>query len=160
MFGGGIVLCLYCGWGCSSNRSKQSNSRILAWRMLLRAVRYQVAAQFAYSLNCHCLECRRTTGSAFKPFAGIRLESHHVKGADSAPDFGDAAATIRTAAAALAALLGSSRRRFVHVAMGTLMNDPSIRRRPHFRGMKRPGRHHRRPAAICWALTTGTHGQT
>jgi len=25
-----------------------------------------------YSAYCHCSNCRRTTGSAFKPFAGIR----------------------------------------------------------------------------------------
>src|SRR5262245_36049778 len=35
------------------------------------AVRYKVADEFTYALNCHCSQCRRTTGSAFKPFAGI-----------------------------------------------------------------------------------------
>ena len=35
------------------------------------AVHYDVDGPFAYALNCHCSQCRRRTGSAFKPFAGI-----------------------------------------------------------------------------------------
>lgn len=35
------------------------------------AVRYEVADEFRYAANCHCSNCRQTTGSAFKPFAGI-----------------------------------------------------------------------------------------
>jgi hypothetical protein len=38
--------------------------------MFCRAVRYAVMDEFAYSAKCHCSNCRRTTGSAFKPFAG------------------------------------------------------------------------------------------
>jgi hypothetical protein len=30
------------------------------------AVRYQVADEFGYALNCHCSNCRAATGSAFK----------------------------------------------------------------------------------------------
>ena len=44
---------------------------MLAGECLCRAVRYTVADAFEYALNCHCSNCRRTTGSAFKPFAGI-----------------------------------------------------------------------------------------
>src|SRR5262249_48049224 len=29
-----------------------------------------MADEFRYAMNCHCSNCRRTTGSAFKPFAG------------------------------------------------------------------------------------------
>src|SRR5260370_6129732 len=35
------------------------------------AVHYAVADEFRYAMNCHCSNCRRTTGSAFKPFARI-----------------------------------------------------------------------------------------
>src|SRR3989440_12618866 len=35
------------------------------------AVEYRVADEFLYAANCHCSNCRRTTGSAFKPFGGI-----------------------------------------------------------------------------------------
>jgi hypothetical protein len=34
-------------------------------------VRYTVADEFQYALICHCSQCRRVTGSAFKPFGGI-----------------------------------------------------------------------------------------
>jgi hypothetical protein len=29
---------------------------------------------FRYSLSCHCSQCRRATGSAFKPFEGIERD--------------------------------------------------------------------------------------
>ena len=48
---------------------------MLAGECFCRAVRYAVADEFAYALNCHCSNCRRTTGSAFKPFAGIAREN-------------------------------------------------------------------------------------
>ena len=37
-------------------------------------VTYTVPDAFQYALNCHCSACRRTTGAAFKSFAGIRRE--------------------------------------------------------------------------------------
>ena len=46
-------------------------TRLLSGGCFCGAVRYTVADEFAYALNCHCSNCRRTTGSAFKPFAGI-----------------------------------------------------------------------------------------
>jgi hypothetical protein len=48
-----------------------SSVRILSGKCLCGTVRYEVEDRFRYSLNCHCSNCRRTTGSAFKPFAGI-----------------------------------------------------------------------------------------
>src|SRR5262245_16822835 len=38
---------------------------------MCRAVQYEVPDRFGYALNCHCSNCRRTTGAAFKSFAGI-----------------------------------------------------------------------------------------
>ena len=40
---------------------------------LCGAVRYEVEDSFRYALNCHCSQCRRATGAAFKPFAGIEI---------------------------------------------------------------------------------------
>ncbi|MGY4432526.1 hypothetical protein ACVWWO_005003 [Bradyrhizobium sp. F1.13.1] len=51
--------------------SENSNARILVGECYCRAVRYEVADAFSYAMNCHCSDCRRTTGAAFKPFAGI-----------------------------------------------------------------------------------------
>ena len=45
-------------------------------------VEYAVRSPFVYALNCHCGRCRRTTGSAFKPMAGVDevldLKGRHV----------------------------------------------------------------------------------
>jgi hypothetical protein len=62
----------------------------LAGSCLCGSVEYAVADEFLYALNCHCSQCRRTTGSAFKPFAGIERDKLHVtKGEDSLLIFGD-----------------------------------------------------------------------
>src|SRR4249920_4139054 len=52
--------------------------RTLAGRCECRAVRYLVADEFLYAANCHCSNCRASTGSAFKPFAGIEREKLEV----------------------------------------------------------------------------------
>jgi len=51
--------------------SENSNASFLIGECYCRAVRYEVADAFSYAMNCHCSNCRRTTGAAFKPFAGI-----------------------------------------------------------------------------------------
>ncbi|MHC2819779.1 hypothetical protein ACVMBY_003339 [Bradyrhizobium huanghuaihaiense] len=53
-------------------------------------MRFEVADAFSYAMNCHCSNCRRTTGSAFKPFAGIAQEKLRiVQGGDQRLIFGD-----------------------------------------------------------------------
>ena len=92
-------------------------------------------------MNCHCSNCRRTTGSAFKPFAGIPRENLTiVKGADSLLIFGDAAAHDAHCGRCGSLLYSVVRDgAFVHVAMGTLIDDPSIRPAGHiFVGSKAP----------------------
>jgi hypothetical protein len=44
--------------------SAKSNARIVAGECFCRAVGYAVADEFSYALNCHCSNCRRTTGAA------------------------------------------------------------------------------------------------
>src|SRR5262245_66466799 len=94
----------------------------LAGARYCRAVLYAVPDAFRYAMNCHCSNCRRTTGSAFKPFAGIEREKltitqgHEkllVYGGDKAND---------THCRACGSLLYSVVRdgAWVHVAMGTL----------------------------------------
>lgn len=115
--------------------------RLLAGQCYCGAVRYQVQDAFVYAANCHCSQCRRTTGSAFKPFAGIEREKLAVvQGADGLlivgePDGHDAHC------AACGSLLYSVVRdgAFVHVPMGTLVDAPSIRPSKHiFVGSKAP----------------------
>ena len=100
---------------------------------LCRAVAYAVADEFLYAANCHCSNCRRTTGSAFKPFAGIERDKLRlVEGADRLLIFGDEDghdAHCRRCGSLLYSVVRDGA--FVHVAMGTLVDAPSIRPTAH-----------------------------
>jgi hypothetical protein len=115
--------------------------RTLTGRCFCGAVSYAVADAFLYAANCHCGDCRRTTGSAFKPFAGIERGKLTVtEGADKLMIFGKADAN-NTHCRLCGSLLYSVVRdgAFVHVAMGTLVEDPAIRPTRHiFVGSKAP----------------------
>ncbi len=114
---------------------------MLAGECLCRAVRYEVADAFAYALNCHCSNCRRATGAAFKPFAGIAREQLAVvNGADGLMIYGDATAHdahCRRCGSLLYSVVRDGA--FVHVTMGTLLDAPAIRPSAHiFVGSKAP----------------------
>ena len=105
------------------------------------AVRYRVADEFRYAANCHCSNCRASTGSAFKPFAGIERDKLEVTdGADTLLIWGDPDNN-HTRCAVCGSLLYSVVRdgAFVHVALGSLADEPSIRPTEHiFVGSKAP----------------------
>ena len=120
---------------------ESASSRILAGKFYCGAVSYAVADEFVYAANCHCSNCRRTTGSAFKPFAGIERGKLAVaKGADNLLIFGDENANdthCKTCGSLLYSVVRAGA--FVHVAMGTLVDDPAIRPDKHiFVGSKAP----------------------
>ena len=121
--------------------SAKSNARILAGECFCRAVGYAVADEFAYAMNCHCSGCRRATGSAFKPFAGIARDRLSVtRGEDKLTIYGGEA-NHDVPCAQCGSLLYSVVRdgAFVHVAMGTLVDSPTIRPTAHiFVGSKAP----------------------
>ncbi len=104
-------------------------------------VRYRVEDAFEYALNCHCSRCRAGTGSAFKAFGGIprdRLEL--LEGADRLLVWGDEEGN-HTRCAVCGSLLWSVVRGggWVHVALGSLADEPSIRPEGHiFVGSKAP----------------------
>ena len=115
--------------------------KILAGKCGCGTVRYEVADEFRYAANCHCSNCRAATGSAFKPFAGIESEKLELTDGDDAllvfgeEDLND------TRCAVCGSLLFSVVRdgAYVHVAMGTLVDTPSIRPTHHiFVGSKAP----------------------
>jgi len=114
---------------------------MLTGKCFCGAVRYAVADAFAYAMNCHCSNCRRTTGSAFKPFAGIERENFAItQGPDRLLIYGDDDAN-DTHCRRCGSLLFSVVRAgaFVHVALGTLIDEPSIRPTRHiFVGSKAP----------------------
>jgi hypothetical protein len=113
----------------------------LTGRCLCGAAEYQVDDAFLYAANCHCSNCRRTTGSAFKPFAGIeRGKLRLTRGESDLLAFGDDGGS-DIHCGKCGSLLYSIVRdgAYVHVAMGTLLDDPSIRPTMHiFVGSKAP----------------------
>jgi hypothetical protein len=118
-----------------------ARARVLAGRCGCGRVRYRVADEFRYAQNCHCSQCRAATGSAFKPFAGIERERLEVtEGADSLLVFGEDDLN-DTRCAVCGSLLFSIVRdgAYVHVAMGSLVDAPTIRPSGHiFVGSKAP----------------------
>jgi len=106
-----------------------------------RATTYRVADEFLYAANCHCSRCRAGTGTAFKSFAGIEREKLEVtEGADNLFVWGDDNGN-HTRCGTCGSLLFSVVRdgERVHVAMGTLQDEPSIRPSEHiFVGSKAP----------------------
>jgi hypothetical protein len=117
-------------------------ARMLAGRCWCGAVRYRVADEFRYAGNCHCLRCRAATGTAFKAYAGIEREKLEiVEGADRLFVVGEAGLNDDTRCEACGSLLFSVVRdgAYVHVAMGSLVDAPTIRPSGHiFVGSKAP----------------------
>ncbi|MEA3191645.1 MAG: hypothetical protein QOD77_2280 [Thermoplasmata archaeon] len=108
-------------------------NRVLAGKCQCGAVRYEVADAFVYAANCHCSNCRAATGSAFKPFAGIEREKLEItEGLNEVAVFGEQDAN-DTRCGACGSFLFSVVRdgAFVHVAMGSLVDAPSIRPTEH-----------------------------
>jgi hypothetical protein len=122
--------------------SEGEGSRRLRGGCLCGAVQYAVDDAFEYAMNCHCSNCRRATGSAFKPFAGVSSAAIElVQGGDAVRIYGDPAAAHDVHCGICGSLLYSVVRegRYVHVAMGTLLDEPSIRPTAHiFAGSKAP----------------------
>ena len=113
----------------------------LAGKCECGAVRYLVADEFLYAANCHCSNCRASTGSAFKAFAGIERSRLEVTdGADRLLVWGEEDAN-HTRCGDCGSLLYSVVRdgEYVHVALGSLVDEPSIRPSEHiFVGSKAP----------------------
>lgn len=124
-----------------STSSAQSNPRILTGKCLCGDVRYEVADTFLYAQNCHCSNCRRATGSAFKPFAGIeRNKLRLTSGAENLSIFGEEDAHDAHCKACGSLLYSVVRdAQLVHVTLGSLVDVPSIRPTAHiFVGSKAP----------------------
>ena len=117
------------------------SSRMLTGRCECGVVRYRVPDAFLYAANCHCSNCRASTGSAFKPFAGIQRDQLEViEGAETLLVWGDENGN-HTRCGICGSLLYSVVRdgAYVHVAMGSLADDPTLRPAEHiFVGSKAP----------------------
>lgn len=119
----------------------ESSRRWLKGQCLCGSVTYVVADEFDYALNCHCSQCRRATGSAFKPFGGVPIEKLRiVDGEERTMTFGDEGAHdvhCRRCGSLLYSVVRDGR--YAHVTLGTLVDPPSIRPTKHiFVGSKAP----------------------
>ena len=107
----------------------ETMKKILSGTCLCTKIRYEVPDDFEYSLICHCSECRRATGSAYKPFAGIRTEALSlVAGEGSVMKYGDDQAHdvhCRNCGSLLYSVVRDGA--YVHVSLGTLEDEPGIR---------------------------------
>ena len=116
-------------------------TKTLIGKCFCGAVQYAVPDEFRYAMNCHCSNCRRTTGSAFKPFAGIEREKFTVtQGQDGLLIYGGDKAHDAHCGKCGSLLYSVVRDgAWVHVAMGTLVDTPTIRPGRHiFVGSKAP----------------------
>jgi hypothetical protein len=122
--------------------ASSSEGQRLRGQCLCEAVHYAVDDAFVYALNCHCSQCRRATGSAFKPFAGIQRDKLTItQGEERLLRFGDPQAEHDVRCDRCGSLLFSvvRERAWVHVTFGTLVDTPSIRPSAHiFVGSKAP----------------------
>ena len=122
-------------------REAEAAERLLGGKCECGTVRYGVSDAFLYAANCHCSNCRRTTGSAFKPFGGIERGKLDVtEGGDKLLIVGEE--DLHDAhCAGCGSLLFSVVRdgEYVHVAYGTLADPPSLSPTEHiFVGSKAP----------------------
>ncbi len=115
--------------------------RVLKGQCLCHGVEYEVEDQFSYAMNCHCSNCRRTTGSAFKPFGGIPVEQISItEGKDKTLRYGDAANHDLHCGVCGSLMFSVVREgRYAHVPFGTLIDEPSHKPTHHiFVGSKAP----------------------
>ena len=112
---------------------RNASDRMLTGGCRCGAVRYEVADAFQYAANCHCSGCRAATGSAFKSFAGIEREKVTItQGHDDLTIFGDDSLNDTRCSACGSFLFSVVREgEWVHVAMGSLIDNPSIRPTEH-----------------------------
>jgi hypothetical protein len=109
-----------------------AEDKLLRGSCLCGLVSYDVPDSFEYALICHCSNCRRTTGAAAKPFAGIAAERLTLHGEDDAMRFGGALGHdlhCKHCGSLLYSLVREGA--YVHVTLGTLIDSPSIRPSAH-----------------------------
>lgn len=109
---------------------------------LCGAVEYEVEDAFAAAFYCHCTRCRRATGAAFKPMASIPFEKIQLtRGRSDLLIYGNVDSTHDLHCSHCGSFLYSyiAENGNGHVAMGTLLDTPSIRPMFHmFVGSKAP----------------------
>ncbi len=106
---------------------------VLVGQCYCRAVTYEVADEFEYAANCHCSDCRRATGSAFKPFAGIKVAKIAITSGNDDVKFYGGEVDRNVHCNICGSLLFSVVRNgaYAHVTLGTLVDAPRIEPQEH-----------------------------
>jgi hypothetical protein len=106
---------------------------LLRGSCLCGMVAYEVSNSFEYSFYCHCSNCRRATGAAAKPFAGIKSDRLAiVSGGDHVMRYGGGTnhdAHCERCGSLLYSMVRNGA--YFHVTLGTLIDSPSIRPTAH-----------------------------
>jgi hypothetical protein len=115
---------------------------VLRGRCACRAIAYEVADEFVAAFNCHCSNCRATTGSAFLPWGEIEREKLRVtRGTGSLLVIGEADAAHAVRCGRCGSLLYWTVRdgMRVRVPYGSLEDEPALKPTAHmFVGSKAP----------------------
>ena len=114
---------------------------MLRGRCACNGVAYEVADEFVVAFNCHCSNCRATTGSAFLPWGEIEREKHAItEGADALVVEGDPdAAHAMRCGECWSLVYWIPRGGHVRVPYGTLVDEPALKPTAHmFVGSKAP----------------------
>jgi hypothetical protein len=113
---------------------------VLRGRCACNAIAYEVSDEFVVAYNCHCSNCRATTGSAFLPWGEIEREKLKVtKGAESLLVDGDPNTNYAMRCGQCWSLLYWTRDGYVRVPYGTLIDEPTLKPMAHmFVGSKAP----------------------
>ena len=111
----------------------QNPKRTLRGACQCGAVTYTVADEFDFAVNCHCSICRRATGAAFKPTAGISQDKLQIAGGHDSIMMFNASTWHDKRCGLCGSLLFAvvQNGAYGHVAMGTLLDDPTIRPTAH-----------------------------
>jgi hypothetical protein len=115
---------------------------VLRGRCACKAVTFEVSDEFLAAYNCHCSNCRATTGSAFLPWGEIEREKLAVtRGADSLAALGDPDGDQEMYCRnCWSRVYWTARERgCVRIPYGTLVDEPALRPTAHmFVGSKAP----------------------
>lgn len=114
---------------------------MLRGRCACKSVAYEVEDDFVAAYNCHCSNCRATTGSAFLPWGEIEAPKLRItKGADSLLVEGDLDDSHAVRCANCSSLVyWVPQVGHVRVPYGTLVDEPTLRPTAHiFVGSKAP----------------------
>ena len=116
-------------------------ARSLRGECYCRAVSFTVQDAFEYALYCHCSECRRRTGAASKPFAGVRASAlNFISGDEVILRLGEVDghhASCSKCGTLLYSLVRDGA--YIHVSLGALIDPPTITPTAHiFVGSKAP----------------------